>query len=162
MERISPTEQLARVAGFLEGEGCFGFYGTPETHAPQTYTMECLEWCRVLFGGTIRPRPASDRKKASYRWSVYGNKALVALYTILPWMTQRRQEQIRTAIAKAEARVSWSAARRQAQSERTRKHNAERTWTDDARRRMSEATRRGWATRTLAKSKTKRVTSFVP
>ena len=92
-----PTEfDIAWVAGFLEGEGTFGYYtSTPRVTAPQVQ-KEPLEKLQALFGGSITLR----NNQNIWAWNVYGKTARELMNTMYPHMSTRRREQISQALTK--------------------------------------------------------------
>lgn len=88
------TRDLAWAAGFLEGEGTFGFYSHSQSiRAPQVQ-REPLERLQRFFGGTVTAR------KNPYLnvWTVCGPRARGVMLTLYVMMSPRRREQIKAAL----------------------------------------------------------------
>lgn len=106
------TDNLAWLAGLLEGEGCFsvaGYSGTKRIYPRITIHMtdlDVLEQAKALTGmGTIhqrKPRLTNllvqpRNPKASWAWQVQRQEDAFALAAeVYPLMCSRRREQIET------------------------------------------------------------------
>lgn len=111
----SPVE-VAWAAGFLEGEGSFhlwtkkdsryrgGYYRAPRVKASQV-EREPLERLQRLFGGSINVerRAGSDHpnRKLIWCWSTSGSRAAAIMRAVRPHMTERRRQQIATALGES-------------------------------------------------------------
>lgn len=91
--------QIAWAAGFLEGEGWFILKGNGCS------TVGCCqvnEWPIILlvalFGGTVNRRQRPTRTQPQFVWEAYGPRARGVAQTVYPFMSPRRQEQIRKAL----------------------------------------------------------------
>src|SRR5205809_7060859 len=90
----SPTpNELHWAAGFLEGEGTFGFRGaTAAIHAPQTDNRVPLRRRLALFGGSITThRQGSSRRRAvrpsdGERWTVSAAEVRDEMMTLYPML----------------------------------------------------------------------------
>lgn len=106
-----PSEtDLGWAAGFLEGEGSFGFNGkrggsgTPSIQAAQVQEWPLLR-LKELFGGTVSCYPPRKPQHSPYhQWSRCGGAAMAIMQRLLPLMSPKRQEQILVALDKANAR----------------------------------------------------------
>lgn len=88
------TEDIRWAAGFIEGEGSFGYYGqTLRVSASQNSTWP-LEKLQTLFGGKI----GQSKGRPAYKWWVTGATAHKAMIELRPLMSPRRQAQIDAAI----------------------------------------------------------------
>src|SRR3990167_9308464 len=98
------TIDLAWTAGFIEGEGSFGFRkirprgnpsGQPDVVAVQVQ-REPLEKLQRLFGGWLyvnkKVRPPS--RSPLWRWGITGPRAIGVMYSLYPLMSSRRRKQI--------------------------------------------------------------------
>lgn len=106
-------EQVAWLAGILEGEGYFTVSAKTTTHGDKyqylrvTLRMtdrDVIERVAVLFGGravTAIP-PRKPRWKWTYRTQVEGVGAAEMLVMIRPWMGLRRGERIDQLLACSE------------------------------------------------------------
>jgi hypothetical protein len=102
------ARQIEWTAGFLEGEGSFGFYrpvrkdrrwrvGSLAIQATQVQKSP-LEKLQSLFGGSLifvsRPHP----RKNIWAWCIRGHQAAGVSMTLYSLMSTRRREQIRVAL----------------------------------------------------------------
>lgn len=87
---LTPTE-LAYFAGFLDGEGCFAYYGSPRLTAVNTY-LPVLKELQVAFGGTwmMRATRKSTDHRTCYSWSVHGDTAVKTISALLPYLREKR------------------------------------------------------------------------
>jgi hypothetical protein len=111
---INLSIQLAWIAGFLEGEGYFGFNnGSVRIVAGQVQRIP-LDWCHRMFGGSIRPIPASrwnPNAKDGWQWTLAGTQAAGLMMTLYPWMSPKRQREIGHALRKWRARPGYTGTR---------------------------------------------------
>lgn len=106
---VRPTpKQLAWAAGFLEGEGYFGwrFRDNPNWSPSFRITAvqvqrEPLDLLQQLFGGKISPRPARGKSQAAFTWHVSGSRALGIALTLYQFMSTKRKAQITEGLAEA-------------------------------------------------------------
>jgi len=76
---MKPTEaDLAYIAGFLDGEGCFTFTSSVTVKAAITH-LPTLEWLQTLFGGSLREHNSPTHKKKAWVWAVHADKAAQVL-----------------------------------------------------------------------------------
>ena len=93
------TEDIAWLAGLLEGEGTFRFYGaTPGVRVAMT-DKDIIERAAKLMGGNIGYEFGT--KKLVWTTGIYGNQALSLLEQILPYMGQRRTAKIKDVMQQA-------------------------------------------------------------
>ena len=89
---ISPSE-INWAAGFLEGEGYFGF----DTDHPRIIAGQVQRWPVDLlmryFGGTIRL--THTRKHPFYLWVLSGHRAIGLMMTLYNLLSPKRQDKIR-------------------------------------------------------------------
>lgn len=96
-------EDIAWVAGFLEGEGCFF---TSPTKSPGVKVLstdrDVLAKYAALVGKQVKG-PYADNRGHKDRWevNVYGLTAVKLMDYILPWMGERRQAKIEEVLHKA-------------------------------------------------------------
>lgn len=100
------------VAGFLEGEGCFGWYGEnrklpnrrkkwlgyPAVVVGQN-DPEPLERLAATFPGTIRFNSFNRGGKEHYEYRVINESAIDIMVAVFPLMSVRRQEKIKEVVA---------------------------------------------------------------
>ena len=101
---------LAWLAGLLEGEGSFMLCkGSPEI-GMQTTDRDVADRAAALFGKTITGAGYQPKGGAHYKrvWGVrvHGAKAIGWMFTLYPFMGERRQAKIREVVA------GWRASRR--------------------------------------------------
>lgn len=90
-------EELHWIAGFIEGEGSFMFYGAGFGICAVQKQIWPLEKLRTLCGGNIHPM--RDKRYATcYKWTLYGRPAVALAKSLDLLMSPRRQDQLRTAI----------------------------------------------------------------
>lgn len=92
--------ELAWTAGFLEGEGSF----TADKCIPAVVAVqvqrEPLERLERMFGGRIRlRRPAQATWKPCHAWRLRGSAAAGLMMTMYGMLSQRRRQQVSTALA---------------------------------------------------------------
>lgn len=90
------------VAGFLEGEGWFGFNRSVKILFPQKDPWP-VEKFHELFGGCVYNRPAYASSKPQQIWSASGKTAAAICMMVYPFMSPRRQETIRKALQRWKA-----------------------------------------------------------
>lgn len=91
-------EQLAYIAGFIDGEGCIslakrGKYITPSLQISNT-DYDILEWIGGFYGLKVYDKIADRRptRKPSYRLAVFGDKAIQILKDILPYLRVKKEQ----------------------------------------------------------------------
>jgi hypothetical protein len=101
---VASVKDIAWAAGFLEGEGWFGCAGKNSLACTCCQVQEQpLRRLQEIFGGNIQgPIPKRDNPKHSpfFRWAKCGHSAAGMMMTLYCLMSPKRQEQIRTALAK--------------------------------------------------------------
>ena len=85
---------LGWVAGFIEGEGYFGWAGTtPNIQVAQVQYWP-LEKMKELCGGNISfLKRKAIKGEIYYRWYIYGKGATELIKLIYPLLSPRRKEQ---------------------------------------------------------------------
>lgn len=98
-----PTiRELAWAAGFLEGEGSFSHQpGHSEAIYCRQVNPEPIHKLQDLFGGVIAPRLPGDRfgKQVQVEWHVTGARARGIMMTLYPFLSDKRKEQVKKALA---------------------------------------------------------------
>lgn len=98
---------IAWIAGFLEGEGCFatGASGSPMVKVVST-DRDVLEHYGSLVLRPVRGPYIDDRARRKPQWevNVCGRKAIALMAVLLPYMGLRRAKKIRTVLADAATR----------------------------------------------------------
>ena len=103
--RAIDGEELAWLAGWLEGEGCFYAYLTNnyfKIGVQGTSTdRDTIEKICLMVGGVFRGPVAGvkENHKDHYVWGVYGrDNAVDLMHRVRPYMSVRRKEQIDNAL----------------------------------------------------------------
>ena len=102
MTKIIPrsTKDLAWAAGFLEGEGSFGNYGSPTVTAAQVQ-REPLDRLFRLWGGAISQRKTLGfSNKPIWVWKIWAHRAAEVMMTLYVLMSPKRQREIEKSIAR--------------------------------------------------------------
>ena len=106
-----PTrEEIAWVAGFMEGEGSFN--GSSRSFEVSAYQsdIEPLEKLQKIMGGTIyKVKARSNRNintKESYSWRATGRVALVTVMYLYDHLSEKRRNQIEQKLTKL-ANQGW-------------------------------------------------------
>jgi hypothetical protein len=97
------TLEIAWLAGLLEGEGSFGFYGTcgPRVFLSMTDKDVVQHAASLLHVKRINPRaPLGYGKKLLWVFDVAGIRAVGIMLTVYKFLGTRRQEKIRDCLAK--------------------------------------------------------------
>lgn len=105
-DHIKPTrcankDDILWAAGFFEGDGSFGGSGTTASAAQKNRWP--LDKLKEVFGGTVNSYELKDANTKGesvwyYRWSLCGPLARSFGVNIYPFVSPRRQEQIRSKI----------------------------------------------------------------
>ena len=100
--------EILWLAGFLEGEGCFGtwvlsakpkIYRSPRLVVTST-DKDVLDKASILLGGTSRTKRVLPSGKTAYQVAVGGAKAIGWMMTLYQFMGERRKSKIREVITK--------------------------------------------------------------
>lgn len=115
------SSDLAYIAGYLDGEGCFSVGRhwkisiiCENTHRPT------IEWLHSIFNGSFSARifKRKPQWRPTYRWQVVGNDALSVCQIIAPYLREKT-EQALLLIAIQLRKQSGSIRRRIANDEAT-------------------------------------------
>jgi len=91
---------LAWAAGFLEGEGSFGCHGGTTRVSAGQVQKEPLDRLVKLFGGRMWLKPPTGMgKHPVWTWVIPGKRSAAVMMTIYTFMSQRRKEQIESALS---------------------------------------------------------------
>ena len=94
------TKDLAWAAGFLEGEGSFGNYGSPTVTAAQVQ-REPLDRLFGLWGGAISKRKTLGfSNQPIWVWKIWAHRAAEVMMTLYVLMSPKRQREIEKSIAR--------------------------------------------------------------
>lgn len=89
------TEEIAWVAGFLEGEACF----SPTRDSCMIQVAQVQRWpltkLQQIFGGRVKIRHNSGfTKRDIWFWQVSGERARRVARAVLPYMSPKRRRKI--------------------------------------------------------------------
>lgn len=92
------------IAGLLEGEGCFGFYGCPSIQINMT-DLDTIEKAKLILDirnkNIVRMQNKGAKNyKNSFTLNVSGDVAIQWMMTLYPLMSIRRKEKIKEIIGK--------------------------------------------------------------
>lgn len=96
-----PSDVLAYVAGFFDGEGCVNFTTRGKYKSLLLRVMvrntdrAVIDYLQSLFGGRIETKmayPGKPHWKTSYCWRIDGAKAVEFLLAIEPWVRIKREQ----------------------------------------------------------------------
>ncbi len=97
-------QDLYWLAGLLEGEGSFVCYSSPTIQLGMT-DKDVVEKAANLMNTTMKTYPAAKKHwKTRYHANLHGQDAIVLLSKLLPLMGNRRSDQIKTVLQKADER----------------------------------------------------------
>jgi hypothetical protein len=92
---MTPTKiQLAYMAGYLDGEGCLGWYNTP-TLILETCHPGPLKFVRSFYGGEIKSRRRTGEgqsKRTIYRLCYYADNCLAILNQVTPYLIEKKEQ----------------------------------------------------------------------
>lgn len=105
----NPTQiDWARLAAFIDGEGCIGSYGTGKNRAGGYRTQNVrviicncdarlMTWLKEKFGGCVsQSKPTSGKTgviwSAQFRWYLTGKSAASVLVGCLPYFVMKRDQ----------------------------------------------------------------------
>ena len=90
---LKPTE-LAYLAGFLDGEGCFSLAGSSIRVQAVNCYPGVLTLLRDAFGGRCRLREEGKNAncRRTFEWSIYAQGAENACRKLLPYLFEKKQQ----------------------------------------------------------------------
>lgn len=107
------SERIAWAAGFLEGEGCFGWYGKhngyPLVAACQVEPEPIARLCNI-FGVEMKQARSTSVGNPVWEFRVTSAKAIGVMMAVRHWMSDRRTEKIDECLDKWEALQTKRAA----------------------------------------------------
>jgi hypothetical protein len=92
---IWTVDELAYLAGLLDGEGCFCLHNFG-THRFGCSLMvantdpRMTEWIRQRFGGTVHPEIKGSKWKPCYRWKASAKDLDKIISAVLPFLVIKR------------------------------------------------------------------------
>lgn len=102
-DRASIRDDILWVAGFLEGEGCFGMNSPTArcaTISAAQVDKEPLARLRTFLGGSIRSKNGRGKNHSDhYVWQISGKRARGVMMTLYSLLSTRRKEAVRKALA---------------------------------------------------------------
>ncbi len=91
---------LAWAAGFLEGEGSFGYYGGPRVTAGQV-EREPIDRLIRIFGGVATARSTKGfSEKSIWIWRVNSRRSVEVMMTLYCLMSPKRKNEIETTLSR--------------------------------------------------------------
>lgn len=106
---MSRELDIAWAAGLLEGEGCFGWYGTRSKQGWNLKGYPCVTVCSVdrdviervasIFDGSVREEKPTSTGKPVWEFRAINQRAADIMVEIFPLMGVRRQEKIKEVMA---------------------------------------------------------------
>ena len=96
-------EEIAWLAGLLEGEGCFGITCTPTIWLGMC-DEDIVKKVALMFEATCRERKVMPGHSRAYATQVCGEKGKQIMLAILPYMGIRRSAKIREVLELAAKR----------------------------------------------------------
>ena len=90
------------AAGFLEGEGTFGFYVRKPVASAEQVQKEPIDRLKKIFGGSLRIRITKRKSNEQDRfvWTAHGGRAIGVMLTLFCLMSLKRKTQIKKALYK--------------------------------------------------------------
>lgn len=90
----------ARLAAFLDGEGCITIGKTKNSRAQYMKVFiantdpRLMEWLRDTFGGTVNGKKRENREKHKpcYVWTVCSQMAWIVLLCVMPYLIIKREQ----------------------------------------------------------------------
>lgn len=99
--RLPTIRDLEWIAGFLEGEGSFGYNSGSGQVGVSQVNLEPLTRLLNLLGGNIYPVKLNNKNpnwNDAYAWHITGSRARGVMMTVYPLMTEKRKHQILLAL----------------------------------------------------------------
>lgn len=85
--------ELAYLAGWLDGEGCFLYGTTPRVSASNTYPPVLVRLSEVFGGAVSKTKPSRyTAHRTCWQWSVTGPNALRLVEALLPYLREKRDQ----------------------------------------------------------------------
>ena len=108
MDPNTPSTDIAWVAGWLEGEGCFGVDGYSPFILSGCKDKDVVEkFARIVGGSTT-----IYQSGGIWTYRINGRLAISWMRALLPWMGERRAGKIREALEISQTGRSQAAAKR--------------------------------------------------
>lgn len=94
---MTEDQELAYLAGFFDGEGSVGVYGS----ASRSYHLRAsvggtdersIRRFMAHFGGTVSFEPKKNNWRPVWKWAVTGREAKVALRALMPFLSVKREQ----------------------------------------------------------------------
>lgn len=100
---IVPDVDCARLAAFIDGEGCIKVTKKADSRRPgklyYRFSIEIAntdprlsQWCKSVFGGIIVFRDMGPKWKDAYTWSATEKRAEAILRRVLPFLLLKRAQ----------------------------------------------------------------------
>lgn len=93
---LTPTNYevwIGYVAGYLDGEGCFGTdsKGRIFVSVSNTYPKTLLD-LKAAFGGSVAKKSDQVRNRTAWYWRVHGDNALAVCSHVVPFLKEKREQ----------------------------------------------------------------------
>lgn len=94
------TSDLAYLAGFIDGEGCFSTHDNGRGYLALDLrvvntNLQVLEWIKKTFGGSIQNKPPQNPNwKRAYFWMLTQKGLRVLIPQLLPHLKVKREQAI--------------------------------------------------------------------
>jgi hypothetical protein len=86
-------ETLAYIAGYIDGEGCIGYYNSKPTIYIESCNPASMRFISSFFGGNVRERTRKSKSgRAVYRLAYTCNKALALLDEIEDFLLEKQTQ----------------------------------------------------------------------
>lgn len=95
---MSSVNELHWAAGFMEGEGTWGFRGLTVRAEATQKQLAPLQRLHEIFGGAIYSTPDKRTGKVYFKWCAHSSRAVGVIMTLYGLMSPRRKEQARRAL----------------------------------------------------------------
>ena len=99
-DKLSKEQKLIFLAGVFEGEGSFGFWGKDNKNnryfriqvrmTDEDIVVRFVDFFRLGYVNLHIPK--KDHLKKSWKWTVAGDKAMVVMLQMAPYLGIRRKE----------------------------------------------------------------------
>jgi hypothetical protein len=90
-----PTKvQKAYLAGYIDGEGCIGWYNSPSLQVESCHP-EPMRFMQSLYGGEIRSRKRTGAKQTPrtvYTLRYYADSCIMILEHLIPFLIEKKQQ----------------------------------------------------------------------
>lgn len=117
---MTKDQELAWVAGILEGEGSFVFNGKYIRVSASMTDLDVLQKVQIILGGNLIKNKAYEGWKQSWTWYINTNAAVECMKKVLPFLCTRRTEQVVKALSLWNQKQNALKAKRDSLDERNK------------------------------------------